>query len=149
MTVQLALYRGPGHTPLERLTHWLTCAVISLKKMRWETHSHAELVVNGVSCSSSLRDRGVRAKVIEFGDHWDLYPVDVEPETVLQVFDTMQLLEYDTCGALAWAWPGFVQAEDKVFCFEAVAKMLRIPEPDKQSALDLLQYVKELNSAKA
>lgn len=148
--VKLALYRGPGHTLLERTTHTLTCAVVSVRKRRWETHSHAELVIDGVAYSASLRDRGVRAKEIDFGDSWDIYPVhlnDAHIDESLELFTVLQLQGYDVDGALAWALPcTFAQNDKKMFCFELVATMLGIPNPSAQSALDLLAVVKKINA---
>lgn len=148
--VYLALYRGPGHTALERLTHVLTSLVVSLRKGRWETHSHAELVIDGVAYSASLRDRGMRAKVIDFDSSWDLYPVENGGATALAAkaeFEKLQMEDYDVAGVLAWAFPAFFEQEtDRMFCFEAVASMLRMPDPHQVSGLDLLQFVKNWNA---
>lgn len=149
--VKLALYRGPGHTLLERATHTLTTLVVSARKLRLEHHSHAELVIDDVSYSSSLRDRGVRSKLIEFGDSWDIYPVemtDTEIDAALDVFYAVELAGYDTEGALAWAVPSLLEDAKRLFCFELVAKMLGMPNASRQSALDLLAYVKNLNAAR-
>ena len=61
MTVQLAMYKAPGN--------WLNAAI------RWWTgsqYSHCELVVRGTCYSSTIRDGGVRAKVMALpSDRWD------------------------------------------------------------------------------
>lgn len=60
--VKLALYKGKGQIGNALIRRWTG-----------SQYSHCELVVDGVAYSSSIRDGGVRAKVIEFDDaHWDV-----------------------------------------------------------------------------
>ena len=59
--VYIAFYKGKGE--------------IGNAAIRWWTHSqysHCELIVDGMAYSSSIRDKGVRAKRIDFDPaHWD------------------------------------------------------------------------------
>ena len=62
MSVQLALYKASGNW-INRLIRWWTGS----------QYSHCELVVRGTCYSSSVRDGGVRAKVMALpSDKWDV-----------------------------------------------------------------------------
>jgi hypothetical protein len=142
--VQLALYTGPGSTLAHRVAHVVTCAVLTLRALRWCPYSHAELVVDGVCHSSSVRDGGVRAKTINLATgRWVVVDLpQADADAALARFAERKGLGYDWPGALRWGLPFLRQRPRADYCFELVAHMLGLPEPSRWSALDLLDHAK-------
>ena len=137
--VQLALYRGPGTTFTHKLAHIITCAVLSVRDRRWCPFSHAELVIDGVCHSSSVRDDGVRRKIITLSrDRWVVIDMPrVDADAALRRFEEREGRGYDWPGALRWGLPFLRQRPRADYCFEVVAYMLGLPCPESWSALDL------------
>jgi hypothetical protein len=138
--VQIALYKGPPTEAEHWLSHAITVAVLSLARLRWCPYSHAELVVDGVCHSSSVRDKGVRAKSIDLtSGRWVLRECPgVDADAALARFFERKGLGYDWPGALRWGLPFLRQRPRADYCFEVVAHMLGLPNPEKWHPLDLL-----------
>jgi hypothetical protein len=89
--MQIAFYKGQGQ--------------FFDKCVRWKTgspYSHCELIVDGISYSSSIRDGGVRGKVITFNpESWDIYTVPDNYAVALGLlFDRTKGWAYDWEGIL-------------------------------------------------
>lgn len=139
--VTLAFYKGaksenPHARPFDRLTCWRT-------RSRF---SHCELVVvqdiaAGISrCySSSLRDNGVRAKLIDLkSGRWVLVQVpDLSLKDAVKWFELHQGAPYDWFGLLGWVFPWRVSNRAWWFCSEACAEALGLLESWKTSPGDL------------
>jgi hypothetical protein len=97
-------------------------------------YSHCELIVNGVSYSASMRDGGVRQKVIDYKpERWDFVEVDGEAMTAVRWFHEHEEDHYDYLGLLGFLTPWRTESQSRWFCSEAVAAALGIPEPWKFS----------------
>ena len=132
--VQLALYKGKG--------------LIGNALIRWWTrspYSHCELVVDGVAYSSSLMDKGVRAKRIDFkSEHWDMVEL---PEPVRQ-----QALDYFTATrGQRYSWLDLIRSQifnrnanedGAAFCSEWCASALGLPNPATYSPRTLGDLVR-------
>lgn len=142
MTVQIALYRGPTSDWQHAVAHWVTCAVLSIRHLRWCPYSHAELVIDGICYSSSVRDDGVRDKVIDLtSGKWVLHDVaGASKEIALARFAERKDAGYDWPGALRWGIPFLRERAKADYCFELVAYMLGLPEPSDWSPLDLADW---------
>ena len=64
--VYLALYKGKPESLFHYFTHIVTCVVLTIRDRSYTKYSHTELVINNTGYSSSVRDHGVRSKVIDF-----------------------------------------------------------------------------------
>lgn len=140
--IQVALYKGPATDWQHKVAHWVTCAVLTLRRLRWCPYSHGELVVDGRCYSSSVRDDGVRSKVIDLtSGKWVL--VDApghSADAALARFAEREGAGYDWPGALAWGLPFLAQRPAADYCFEVVAYMLGLPHPERWHPLDLLDH---------
>lgn len=150
--IQLALYKGPPSSIWHRVTHWITCLVLSARQGERCPYSHAEMVIDGTCYSSSIRDGGVRSKIIDLkSGHWDVYeidPVHVGGEFVcLQRYEVHKGRNYDFSGALRWLLPFMRQSPNLDYCFEIVASMLGLDAPSKWGPLDLKRFaLSQLNA---
>lgn len=86
-TVWLACYKGrTEHRVIARLADWLT------RKITRGSYSHCELAVahgekSYLCYSASLRDRGVRGKIMPLPpDKWDMLPLQVSLQDVEAFF---------------------------------------------------------------
>jgi hypothetical protein len=78
--LQLALYKGPATDTWHQLAHRVICWVTG------SPYSHVELVINGVCCSASPRDGGVRFKRIDLASgKWDV--IDVPGHSEARAWD--------------------------------------------------------------
>lgn len=144
MTVQLALYRGPkGPTAtwINHLAHW----AIRLRTL--SRHSHAELVIDGKCYSSSVRDKGVRAKYIDLRtDKWDVFDLpNADKQYALNWFETNKDAKYDDRGIVSWIIPFIKHDPNKYVCFEAVGCMLGIPKSHRLTGNKLKDYALQNN----
>lgn len=115
--VYIAMYKGKGSF-YDSLIRFTTNS----------QYSHCEVVVAGTCYSSSPRDGGVRSKVIDLNDgKWDVFPVPhATPVNVLQWFVSNVGKKYDWFGAITQVLPIDLAKNDKYFCSEACAQMLRV-----------------------
>ena len=113
-SMQVALYKAPG-TWIDKLIWFVTNS----------PYSHVELVIDGMSYSSSSRDGGVRQKFIVYHpDKWDMLKIDGDHEKALAVFRLHEGKGYDWLGAIKTVLPFVPDFESKMFCSELVAEML-------------------------
>lgn len=125
--VYLALYKGSGGSLYDRLTDWL------IRKITKGKYSHCEIVVkketnftDRYDCeeyyecySSSVRDGGVRKKVINLDDgKWDLIKLDNVTEAQIEYYYRITKdKKYDWFGAVGIIL-GIKEHRDKFFCSE-------------------------------
>jgi len=136
MGVQLAMYKGQG-TAFNAAVRWKTKS----------QYSHCELVVRGKCYSSSIRDGGVRGKVIDLDpDKWDIYNLPwADPDAVLAWFiehdgDIYGLSDLVLCQAF-----GLVRDGRGEFCSEACAKALGLRGATSKSPQGLLDACLDIN----
>lgn len=151
----LALYKGKkrGWKPrdvLARLCDWATRKMtkgayshceIAVKKSKVTDHYHHE---EWYECySSSIRDGGVRSKVIDVSDSskWDLIPLNTMTERqITTFFEQTKGKKYDLCGALGVVlrWR---QRKSRYFCSEWCGELLGLKESWRFSPNDLAAIV--------
>lgn len=133
--VYLALYKGKGKFG-NGLVRWWTRS----------QYSHCEMVVDGVSYSSSIMDGGVRSKVITFDDQkWDLMTL---PESMGQ-----RVIEYfEATKGQSYSWIDLIRSQlfnrshdepEAAFCSDWCAAALGIPNSTAYSPrtlADLLRW---------
>ena len=135
MSVQLALYKGEGDF-LNRLICWWTGS----------QYSHCELVVRGTCYSSSVRDGGVRAKVMAMpADKWDLFGLPwADDDAVTDWFVAHERDRYGWLDLLTGQLLGMRRDGRGVFCSEACAAALNFPNPTRfspQTLADECHYI--------
>lgn len=135
MSVQLALYKAKGNW-LNRLIRWWTKS----------PYSHCELVVNGMCYSSSIRDGGVRGKVMALpADKWDVIDLPWADAGVVQGwFDRHAHDRYGWIDLVLCQLLGMRRDSRGVFCSEACAAALRYPNPTRfspQTLADECRYI--------
>lgn len=140
----IALYKGLPNKFSYTVFHFITCFFLSIRKLQIVKHSHTEMCIDGVCYSSSVRDKGVRSKIIDLDPcKWDLKPVDLteeEKSKALSEFASMVGKNYDFLGAIGVVINFIKDAKDKFFCFEVVAKMLGMKNPSKVTPVELQQF---------
>lgn len=143
MSIKIAFYKGEGRL-FDKLIRWWTKS----------DYSHCELVVNGVAYSSSTRDGGVRAVVIDWNaDHWDFMELDeaVMGRSNNQVVDWFRdhyRQKYDYLGLVWFVLPILPWGRpDRWFCSEACADALGIANPSTFSPKDLYHHLRGLSTA--
>jgi hypothetical protein len=145
-TVYLAMYKGPADNYLHKITHIVTCCVLSLRELKLCKYSHAELVIDSVCYSSSPRDSGVRSKVIDiYSGKWDLFSIEINKESAIEVFNYNKGKSYDWLGAVKWGLPLLNQNKNKYYCFEIIAEMLGLDTPSKCLPSDLISKSNKSN----
>lgn len=111
-------------------------------------YSHVELIIDGVSYSSSFRDGGVRKKVIEYKpDHWDMFQLDCSTETeqsAVAWFEKHMGQKYDVIGLIGFVIGTVSGNKRKFFCSEAVAAALGYDETWRFDPNDLAAIVKHV-----
>lgn len=131
--MRLALYRGPAPSLSLQLGHIVT-RVATLS-----AYSHCELEIDGICHSSSIRDGGVRAKVIDLASgHWDVFTVSGDAPAARAWFDAHDGQPYDWTGVgdifLRW----IPKQPGHWFCSESIAAALGLPDPSTLSPQGLL-----------
>lgn len=136
MSVQLALYKGEGDF-LNRLIRWWTNS----------PYSHCELVVRGTCYSSSVRDGGVRAKVMALpSDKWDLFGLTwADDDAVTDWFIAHERDRYGWLDLLTGQLLGMQRDYRGVFCSEACAKALGLRNSTRMSPQALLDACLGIN----
>lgn len=131
--MKLALYKGEGNF-YDLLTRLVT----------FSKYSHCELVIDGVCYSSSPRDGGVRAKIIDLQDgQWDTYSIKGDKVKALSWFNNHDGKSYDWMGTIKSVIPLFVNHKDKWFCSEAIAAALNIEKPYRFTPVGLYRFLVE------
>lgn len=141
MQVDLALYKGKGMVGNALIRAWTR-----------SPYSHCELVVNGISMSSSLMDGGVRAKTINFmPEKWDVISLPwASGEMVIEYFDRSKDESYSLLDLARSQF--FNHASDQPrasFCSEWCAAALGLPNPVTYSPKTFGELCVYLNAFKA
>lgn len=140
--MKIALYKGPvsfWDDPLHWITHW------AIKIRSLSPYSHCELEIDGVCYSSSVRDHGVRSKVIDLkSGNWDVYRVDADEEFAIKLFQEHMGNPYDWWGILRFVIPFVPQKKNQYFCSEIVGAAIGVTDPEDLFPSDLLYYVSGL-----
>lgn len=131
--MKLALYKGKGLVG-NALIRWWTRSI----------YSHCELVIDGISYSSSLMDGGVRAKRIDHTPaHWDFVELPwADKLAVLTLYDQTKGEPY---GWLDLLWRQVLNRPGDArgwFCSEWCAAALGLPNPQLYSPATLGDYCK-------
>ena len=136
MSVNLAMYKAPGNW-LNRLICWWTNS----------PYSHCELVVRGTCYSSSVRDGGVRAKVMALSsDKWDVVDLPWADDTdVTDWFIAHERDRYGWLDLLTGQLLGMQRDHRGVFCSEACAKALGLRNATRMSPQALLDACLDIN----
>lgn len=108
-------------------------------------YSHVELAVHIrddlFECySSSIRDGGVRKKLIIIDNHWKLVPIECDLSRALQVFREFKGFKYDILGLGSTKWYWFPNIPNRVFCSELCACMLGIPDYSNYGVRRLFEW---------
>lgn len=118
--MRLALYKAPG-----------TLADKAIRLFTGSPYSHVELVINGMCCSSSIRDGGVRVKSFWLDpEKWDVIDIPGDEAKAWEWFATHAGEKYDWSGVWRFAIPFLPHRRNQWFCSEAVAAALGLVEPD-------------------
>lgn len=135
--VSLALYCGP---PKKDWRHILTHYAIRL--WTWSRFSHAELLIDGVCYSSSVRDGGVRKKAIDLtSGRWLVIALPAQSaDTALTWFTAHEGQPYDWANIARFVIPFLPQRLTEWVCFEAVGAMLNLAAPHKLTGRDLYHW---------
>jgi hypothetical protein len=124
--IQLALYKASGDAYDKLIRLWTR-----------SPYSHCELVLDdGRFVSSSPRDGGVRAKLIEPDpDTWDLLPLPwVREDVVEELLQAEQGAGYDWIGILgSQILPVGIQSQSRWFCSEFCAQTIGLEQPQRYS----------------
>lgn len=132
--IYLALYKGKG--------------LIGNALIRWWTrspYSHCELVVDGVAYSSSLMDKGVRSKVIDFKpEHWVMVELpDFTRQRVLDYYEATKGQRYSWLDLIrSQIFNGNADEDGASFCSEWCAAALGLPNPATYSPRTLGDFVR-------
>lgn len=126
---------------------------IGAKLIQWWTgsiYSHCELVVGGLCYSSSIMDKGVRAKAIELElDKWDVIGLPwAEAAAVLEYFKATDRNTYGWFSMIFSQLFNRNQTDiDSQFCSEWCASALGLPSPSTFSPKtlnDACQYMGQI-----
>ena len=124
--IRLALYKAPGDTYDRLIRAWTR-----------SLYSHCELVLpDGRFVTSSPRDGGVRAKVIEQDPAvWDFLPLPwIQAAHVEQLLEQEAGAGYDWLGILgSQILPAGIQSRSRWFCSEFCAQAMRLQQPQRYS----------------
>lgn len=136
--VTLALYIGKGRVGNALIRKWTQ-----------RQESHCELVVDGLSYSASVMDKGVRKKYINFdSENW--YVVDVPWATKEDV-----IKHYEKTKSNKYGWWGLITSQvfnrnrddsKADFCSEWCSRALGLPSPNSYSPGTLADMVEFLNN---
>lgn len=139
MTVRLALYKAKGE--------------IGNALIRWWTrspYSHCELLLeDGYAYSSSIRDGGVRRKIIDLDSgHWDV--IDIPWADNKKIYNYYLLSMHDKYGWLdllhSQVFNTALDQPRAAFCSEWCAAALGLPSPTLYSPATLDKLVRYLNA---
>lgn len=124
--MRLAMYKGKGE---------FFDSVVRLRT--GSVYSHCELVLDGRAYSSSIRDQGVRSKIINFNPaSWDIFKV-VDPsksEKMLALFAGTEGQPYDWKGILiGQAFGTRAQSDGKAYCSEWCGAVFGLVQPSPGS----------------
>ena len=137
MSVQLALYKGEGN--------WVNSLI------RWKTksiYSHCELLVDNWKYSSTVSDKGVRAKVAySFSLDWDFIEIPwADKDYILQFYELTKDNPYGWHDLLLKQFFNLSSKDNRGdFCSEWCAKALGLPDAALYSPESLKRIVERMN----
>lgn len=133
--MQLAFYKDKGNF------YDFVVRLFTLSK-----YSHCELVIDGISYSSSPRDNGVRSKVIDFNpEHWDIIEVNADKQKALDFFNKELGKKYDWRGAIKSVVPFLIKNDpNRWFCSEICAEALGIEDSEYITPVKLYLLCKDM-----
>lgn len=139
--MKAAFYKGRGNP-----VNWFIA--------KWDggKYSHCELIVaDGRSMSASFRDKGVRAKTIDYDPaKWDIIELPAHLETrVLAFFSKTEGKKYDLFGQIRFLVAPLTGDRNKYWCSEWVAAALGLQEPYRYGPNGLYATLCSLNSMEA
>ena len=135
--IKLALYVGKG-----KIGNWV------IRKWTGRQESHCELVVDGLAYSSSIQDKGVRAKYIEWDPaHWKFIPIPwASKESILKHYSETKDNKYAFFSLLtSQIFNMNVDDGNADFCSEWCARALGLPNPNTYNPGTLAELVTYLN----
>lgn len=141
MVTAIAFYKGPPHDDFAHtLTHY------SIRVWTWSKWSHAELFIDGICYSSSVRDGGVRGKVIDLNSgRWDVVYVNLSKEQVkyaIKWFEQHRDDAYDWQNIVRYIIPIVPHHPAQRVCFESIGDMLDMAGSHRLTANDLYEWAK-------
>jgi hypothetical protein len=142
--VKIACYKGPTSSLFHWITHWLTILVLSIRKRRWHPYSHIEVVILDTCYSSSLRDGGVRSKVIDLNTgKWDIFDdPKTKPALALSIFNLHKGRKYDITGAGKWWFKFLPERKDRDYCIEICAAMRGMSDISNLTIMDIVDDIR-------
>lgn len=136
MAAQIAFYKGPP-----RNAFWHLLSHYAIRLWTWSKWSHAELVIDGLCLSSSVRDGGVRAKHIDLeSGRWDVVSINIDEQAALNWFHQHDSDKYDWAGIWRFVIPLLPHHPRRQFCFEAIGNALGFAGAHKLTANDLWHW---------
>lgn len=132
MTVKLAMRKNDTRIGA-RAIQWWTRSI----------YSHCELVIEGTCYSSSIMDKGVRAKVIDLEpDKWDVIDLPwVRAADILAYFEKTDSNTYGWLSLVTSQLFNRNQADnDSQFCSEWCANAIGLPDASIHSPRTLANY---------
>lgn len=138
MTVQLALRKHDTRIAAKVIQFWTS-----------SIYSHCELVVDGVSYSSSAMDGGVRGKIIDMDpDKWDFLELPwADADGVINYFKETDHHKYGWLGLITGQLLNLNRAKsDTQFCSQWCAGALGIPNASSYSPVTLSTLVKYITA---
>lgn len=137
-TIMIAYYLGRRkENERTSLFDQLVCFATSSKYSHLEyVYDYSPVTGLAVCWSSSPRDGGVRRKVIHLDPQtWELYSVksEISITGILSWFYANEGVKYDWFGAFATKLPFVKQSSTRIFCSEAIATILGMPKPHKET----------------
>ena len=138
--VSLALYVGKG-----KIGNW------AIRKWTGRQESHCELVVDGLSYSSSIQDKGVRVKHIEWNhSHWRFIAIPwASKEQIISHYEKTKSNKY--------GWWDLITSQvfnrnqddsESDFCSGWCAEALGVPNPNiynPGTLADLVEFINNFN----
>lgn len=135
--VKIALYIGDG-----QIGNW------AIRKWTKRKESHCEIIVNGMSYSSSLMDGGVRKKRILYSsDNWYFIEIPwASTESIISYYQQTAGNSYGFVSLLSsQVFNRNTDDSDSDFCSEWCARALGLPSPNSYSPGTLADMVHFLN----
>ena len=138
----LACYKGPAEGLFNIIFHKVVCWWTKSK------YSHCEIVYKGEAYSSSSRDGGVRKKLIDFNSgKWDLYTIEkLDGEFLITFYEETDECGYDYLGLFRFVLPFIKSSENRWFCSEWCAFVLKYEQPETYHIQSLVDRIKNANA---
>lgn len=140
--VAIAFYKGP---PVNDIVH--SISHYTTRFFTWSKWSHAELVIDGICYSSSVRDGGVRSKIIPLNTgRWDIVKFELPEQVIEQAiswFDSNKDAKYDWRNIFRFVFPFIGQDWNRYVCYEAIGEALGFAGAYRLTANDLYKWAKK------